>query len=218
MRTLPGCAMIAAGAAGGTETRTARGPTFSMTPSEVDDAELVRRIRAGNEEAFAMLFVRHAPAVRRFLGGVVRNPAAADDALQETFARAHRKIGALREPGRPRPWLLGIARIVALDEGAAGARRTAISAVEETSDASLPLPETPEQSLLSAEAEALLADELSKLPAPRRAALLLRLDHDLDYGEIAEAMGWPLHKVKNEIHRARAGIRVRLLTYLRGRE
>jgi DNA-directed RNA polymerase specialized sigma24 family protein len=42
----------------------------------------------------------------------------------------------------------------------------------------------------------------------------MRLDHDLDYPEIAQAMGWALHKVKNEIHRARIGIRAALLEYL----
>src|SRR4029079_1637072 len=46
-----------------------------------------------------------------------------------------------------------------------------------------------------------------RLPPPRRAALLLRIDQDLDYPEIAEVMGWALHKVKNEIHRARIAIR-----------
>jgi RNA polymerase sigma-70 factor (ECF subfamily) len=44
----------------------------------------------------------------------------------------------------------------------------------------------------------------------------MRIDHDLGYGEIAEAMGWTLQKVKNEIHRARLQLRARLATYLEG--
>ena len=47
-------------------------------------------------------------------------------------------------------------------------------------------------------------------------ALLLRLDHGLGYPGIAEALGWPLHKVKNEIHRARLAIRDDLVAYLGG--
>jgi RNA polymerase sigma-70 factor (ECF subfamily) len=57
---------------------------------------------------------------------------------------------------------------------------------------------------------------LADLSTERRAALLMRIDHDLGYGEIAEAMGWTLQKVKNEIHRARLQLRVRLATYLEG--
>lgn len=182
----------------------------------LEDAELVRRSREGDDEAFHMLFVRHSPAVRRFLGGALRDGPAADDALQETFARAHRKLGALRETSRVRSWLLGVARIVALDE------RTAARRAPLVDEADLPRAEpdpdgTPEEKLLSAEAEAVLAAELESLSSPRRAVLLLRLDHDLGYPEIAEAMGWPLHKVKNEIHRARLSIRARLLDYLGGK-
>ena len=60
----------------------------------------------------------------------------------------------------------------------------------------------------------MLEGALEQLSADRRAALLMRLDHGLGYGDIAEAMGWPLQKVKNEIHRARLQLRERLAEYL----
>ena len=62
---------------------------------------------------------------------------------------------------------------------------------------------SPEGVLLGAEADAKLTAALAELGDERRAALLLRIDHGLDYDQIAEVMGWPLSKVKNEIHRAR---------------
>ncbi|HUJ27680.1 MAG TPA: sigma factor-like helix-turn-helix DNA-binding protein, partial [Myxococcales bacterium] len=55
---------------------------------------------------------------------------------------------------------------------------------------------------------------LGGLPEDRRAALLMRLDHGLGYDEIADAMGWNLQKVKNEIHRARLQLRAQLAGYL----
>ena len=75
---------------------------------------------------------------------------------------------------------------------------------------------TPEAALLTGEADRVLAAALSELHDERRAALLMRIDHDLGYGEIALAMGWTLQKVKNEIHRARLQLRARLATYLEG--
>jgi RNA polymerase sigma-70 factor (ECF subfamily) len=68
--------------------------------------------------------------------------------------------------------------------------------------------------LLSAESNRLLDDALRELGEERRAALLMRIDHGLGYGEIAAAMGWTLQKVKNEIHRARLQLRRSLSGYL----
>jgi RNA polymerase sigma-70 factor (ECF subfamily) len=75
----------------------------------------------------------------------------------------------------------------------------------------------PEALMLKGEADRMLDGALESLSQERRAALLMRIDHDLGYGEIAEAMGWPLQKVKNEIHRARLQLRERLMPYLEGR-
>jgi hypothetical protein len=48
---------------------------------------------------------------------------------------------------------------------------------------------------------------MEKLGVERRNALLLRVDEELGYDEIAARMGWSLAKVKNEIHRARVDLR-----------
>ena len=195
------------------ETGTRRRPTPLQIVGGPGDAELVRAAGEGDPEAFHLLYVRHAPPVRKFLGGVLRDSAAADDALQETFARAHRKLRTLRDAARVRAWLLGMARIVALDELARG-RRSPLADVSDPGDEPFDALDTPEELLLSVEVESVLRKQLDRLPPSRRAALLLRIDQDLDYPEIAEVMGWALHKVKNEIHRARIAIRSALLDYL----
>jgi RNA polymerase sigma-70 factor, ECF subfamily len=182
----------------------------------LSDAEAARLACTGDEEAFRMLFERHAPAVRRFAGNVLRDPADAEEATQETFVRAHARLRHLKDEARVRGWLLGIARIVALDMFAER-RGNGRSAVPEAAPGEvIDLDRTPENTLLDAEAERMLFDELSRLSPERRAALVLRLDQHLGYGEIAGVMGWTLQKVKNEIHRARLQMRERLLRYLRG--
>jgi RNA polymerase sigma factor (sigma-70 family) len=178
--------------------------------------ELCRRARGGAEEAFRMMFERHARAVRRFAGNVLRDAADADEVTQETFARAHARLDRLEDGARLRGWLLGIARLVALDVLARRRHDGRDLAPAEALPDVIDLDATPEARLLDAEAESVLMSELSRLPAPRRAALLLRLDHQLGYGDIAGAMGWTLQKVKNEIHRARLQIRARVIDYLRG--
>ncbi len=186
----------------------------AITPETPDEA-LVRRAQGGESAAFKALFERHVVAVRRFLRDLLRTPDAADDATQETFARAHAQLVKLPDHDRFKAWVLGIARNVAFE--AMRVRRH--DALDEDDDALpvavIPSPD-PEGLLLDAELEKHFAHALGTLSETRRAALLMRLDHGLAYEDIAQAFGWTLPTVKNEIHRARLKLRVALLPHLKG--
>ena len=177
------------------------------------EEELLSRARAGDGEAFRVIFNREAPGVRRFLGDLLRDDAAADEATQETFVRAHQRLSTLSDAVKLQGWLMGIARLVFMEQ-LRQKRRDGPQLPDEP--VQVDRGPTPEAALLSGEADQVLAVALAELATERRAALLMRIDHDLDYREIAEAMGWTLQKVKNEIHRARLQLRARLATYLAG--
>lgn len=163
---------------------------------------------------FRALYEAHARAVRRFLGDLLRDDSAADEATQETFVRAHARLGTLRAQDKALPWLFGIARNVFYEE--LRVRRRHLRAVADEPEQVDQRP-SPEGRLIGAEADAQLAAALTELSEERRAALLLRIDHGLEYDEIAGVMGWPLSKVKNEIHRARLVLRARLAQYVGGK-
>ena len=74
------------------------------------DRELLRRTALGEASAFADFVSRHEAAVLRFCKTLVREPAAAEDALQETFLAAWRKADTFRGEGSARSWLFTIAR------------------------------------------------------------------------------------------------------------
>jgi RNA polymerase sigma-70 factor (ECF subfamily) len=174
------------------------------------------RARAGDPAAFRAIFDRYAGPVRRFLRDLLRDAAAADEATQETFVRAHARLESLRDGQRLTAWLFGIARNVWLEQRR---QRVGISFEDEESGAEvvaavLPAP-SPETLLLDREVEAALHEALTSLSESRRAALLLRIDHGLGYEEIAAVMGWTLAKVKNEIHRGRLQLRVKLAQVVR---
>ncbi len=179
---------------------------------------LLRRARAGDPVAFRTLFEHHGPAVWRFLKDCFRDAAAADEATQETFVRAHGRLGTLRDEDRLASWLLGIARRVFLESRRSRGTHLDVEGEESEGlvEAVLPTP-TPEDMLLDRETEAVLAEALGELREERRSALLLRIDHGLPYEEIAQVMGWSLPKVKNEIHRARLQLREQLSGYVGGR-
>ena len=161
-----------------------------------------------------MIFERQAPAVRRFLGDLLRDPAAADEGTQETFVRAHQRMPTLQHAAKLQGWLLGIARMVFLEQ--LRRRRRDGPAQEEAEPPQIDSGPTPEAALLGREADQALDRALGALSTDRRAALAMRLDHGLGYDEIAAAMGWNLARVKNEIHRARLQLRAHLARYLEG--
>jgi RNA polymerase sigma-70 factor (ECF subfamily) len=177
------------------------------------DEELLLRARAGDAEAFRVIFDREAPGVRRFLGDLLRDDAAADEGTQETFVRAHQRLGTLEQSGKLQGWLFGIARMVFFEQ-VRRKRRDGAPPDPGEEPAQVDRAASPEAVLLSAESNRLLDEALKELGEERRAALLMRIDHGLGYGEIAAAMGWTLQKVKNEIHRARLQLRSSLAGYL----
>jgi RNA polymerase sigma-70 factor (ECF subfamily) len=174
---------------------------------------LVARVRSGDPLAFRLVFDRYARAVRRFLRDLLSEPAAADEATQETFVRAHRMIGRLREDEKLGGWLFGIARNVALEQRRQ--RRRSGPPAAPPREPLDPAP-SPEARLIGEESAEVLERALAALGEDRRAALLLRIDHDLGYEEIGSALGWSLVKVKNEVHRARLELRALLAGYLEG--
>lgn len=98
----------------------------------------------------------------------------ADDAFQETFLRALRAYGRLEHGVHLRAWVITIARNVALDVH----RRTRPEGE---------MPELPHEDGLPAFVE--LADLTDALPPKERAAVVLRYGYDLDYDQIAGALG-----------------------------
>ena len=184
-------------------------------PTPSPDALLWEQVCGGEDRAFRSVFDRHAPGVRRFLGDLLRDASLADEGTQETFVRAHANRAGLKQREKLVPWLLGIARFVAIELRRAqrASSTTSWEALEsgERTGKAVPCPgPTPEHVLLGRETERLLRDGLATLPDHRRAVLLLRLDHGLPYEDIAQAMGWSLGKVKTEIHRARQTLRAEL--------
>ena len=75
-----------------------------------DDAELTRRILAGDREAAGVIYDRYAPVVRAVLLDATGSLPDADELLQEVFVRGLTQLGRLRKPDRVGAWLIAIAR------------------------------------------------------------------------------------------------------------
>lgn len=158
-----------------------------------------------SEAAFAGLYTEHVAAVRRFVAGRMRGPAAgaAEDVVSEVFARAWQAMPRFQQVGvGARAWLVTIAARLVIDYHRAGARREHVAAeVPERAD---PAP-GPEQRALRAEARAAAVEALragiAALPAVQQQVLWHRFVAEASVQETADALGRTRSAVKAAQHR-----------------
>jgi RNA polymerase sigma-70 factor (ECF subfamily) len=142
---------------------------------------------------------------------LMRNPADAEDAVQECYLRALRHFDSYRGPAM-KPWLLAILKNVCYAEFA---RRGKQEVPSDLSDDEAATDEpvwqesqsTPEASLLRQQDDATIRNLVGALPAPFREAIVLREINDLSYQEIAAVAGVPVGTVMSRLNRARAMLR-----------
>jgi len=178
-----------------------------------DEGELVRSSRKGDLAAFNTLVQVYQRQVYnlclRMLGS-----AAAEDAAQEAFITAYRRLDSFRG-GSFRAWLLRIAANICCDELRRRRRRPAASleaALEAGSPADVPsYLAGPEEEALRRELARHLQQGLATVPAEQRLAIILRDIHGLSYEELAEALSCSLGTVKSRIARGRARMREYLM-------
>ena len=75
-----------------------------------DDEHLVTRLRAGETAAFEVLYERHVRGILSFCRHMLGSREEAEDAVQQTFASAHRDLMARDRAVNLKPWLYTIAR------------------------------------------------------------------------------------------------------------
>lgn len=94
---------------------TSRTTLVHKQPPDLTDDELVARFRAGDREAFALLYERYVDRVYDFVARLVRDREAAADLTQETFLKAMQGLRARHVQGSLRAWLFTIARNTVID-------------------------------------------------------------------------------------------------------
>ncbi|HET8951933.1 MAG TPA: RNA polymerase sigma factor [Solirubrobacteraceae bacterium] len=174
-----------------------RAPLVRLRAGRLDDGRLAALAASGDERAFEVIYDRHHRALLGFCRHMLGAQDEGEDALQQTFLRAHRSLLAQGAPDELRPWLFAIARNRCLTMLAA--RKAAAVPVEEIEPATDGLSAGVEE---RADLRALLGD-IARLPDDQRSALVLAEVADLSHAEIARVIGVPTAKVKALVHQAR---------------
>lgn len=170
---------------------------------ERSDSELISLAAAGDQNAFALLVLRHQGRIFHLAFRFSRDRQDAEDLAQEIFFKAWRHAGSFRGESAFSTWLYRVAVNTCLNHRQrAKARPDPVSLTGELEAGGAPASD----SLVTSEREARLRDALATLPPRQRLALALISFEDKSYEEIAAAMGISLAAVESLLFRARRNL------------
>lgn len=180
---------------------------------ELDDDEIVRRVRAGEAALFEVLMRRYNQRLYRVARAILGNDAEVEDVMQETYLRAYSRLGQFAGRARFSTWLTRIAA-----HEAAARNRRSIRDLFAPFDAFVRASRSgpaghastgldPERRLLQEEARALLERALDALTPDARAVFVLREVEGLDTAETAEVLEVSEEAVRTRLLRARSMLR-----------
>jgi RNA polymerase sigma-70 factor (ECF subfamily) len=175
-----------------------------------EELNLIARAKRGDLEAFEALYELHKGPIFRTALAITGDRPAAEEILQETFLRAFKHLGDIREGVSIAPWLYRIAVNLAYDWAARQCRWPAtLDGVIEQLVA--PAASSPEQKVEERELYRLVHEAIDKLEFKQRATLVLFYLHDFSLSEVAEILDCPVGTVKSRLHYARENLRRELL-------
>ena len=186
-------------------------------PASLDDDALLRRIRAGDRDAFSLLMRRYNRRLYRVARSVLRDDAEAEDALQDAYLQAYRALPTFRGESALGTWLTRIVVNAALMRQRKTGRLAEVIELGADYDAQVAGPHSPddtpsdvEQPDLAAfrgQTRRLIETGIDKLPAAFRTVFVLRAVEELTVEETAATLGIPEATVRTRYFRARAMLR-----------
>ena len=202
----------------------------------VVEAELLERLRAGDEDAFAALVREYHPSLVRVARMYVATQAAAEEVAQETWLGVLNGLDRFEGRSSLKTWIFRILSNISKTRAVRDGRTLPFSALQDPGRvpeaavdadrfldpehprwpghwAVKPVP-WPEDALLTAETRDRLAEAIEALPATQRAVLSLRDIEGWSSDEVRNALDLSETNQRVLLHRARSKVRAALESYL----
>jgi RNA polymerase sigma-70 factor (ECF subfamily) len=176
-------------------------------PEDAEDLLAVQRALNGEPRAFDGVVRRYSGSLYGLALRMLDDPHDAEEAVQEIFFNAFRRLGAFQISRRFHPWLYTIA-VNHLRSALRKRRRrrrapTVDRDIASLADSSGSREADPEAAATMAEGERMAADALGLLRREHREVFVLREIEGLSVREVSEILGMPQGTVKTHLHRAR---------------
>jgi RNA polymerase sigma-70 factor (ECF subfamily) len=171
----------------------------------MSDAELVRRVLAGEVELYRVLVERYRREFGRYASSMLGGDGdEAADALQEAFIRAYDSLATCREPDKFKAWVF---RIVTNQCHNANRRRRRHLALDRVTN---PAHGGADEELGRKEIRAVIGAALEELTPEQRTAFVMKHIEGRSYAEMAELLNVGEDALKMRVHRARDQMKRRL--------
>ena len=173
---------------------------------QLSDADVVRRVVAGDAALFEILMRRHNQRIYRAVRAVLRSDEDVEDVMQQAYINAYQHLGQFAGDAQFSTWLTRIAINEALRR-----RKRARVVGEGEEGVTLSLVEDdgpdPEQQASTAEIRELLEREVAALPEMYRLVIMLRDVEGMSTAETAASLAISEDVVKTRLHRGRVMLR-----------
>ena len=192
--------------------------SVSGTPvcKDLSDAEIARRIAAGDMDVLRMMMQRYNRTLYRTARSILKDDAEAEDAVQESYLLAYRAMGGFRGDAKLSTWLVRIVVNETLGRMRKRTRRAEVIQMNgeteqnsEAAEANLgeASTEQPENRALRAETRRLIEAKIDLLPDGFRAVFVLRALEEMTVEEVAVCLGIPQATVRSRYFRAKGLLR-----------
>lgn len=181
------------------------------------ERELVRRVVAGERDAFRELVMQYERLVARIVFRTIRDPRDREELCQDVFVRVHQKLSGFRFESKLATWIARIAYRTCLNH--LERKQLSIQADRDAGEADvgsrvdqLPI-DAPllDDAVATAAMRDYVREQVDALPIPFRTAVTLFYLEGMSVGEVGEVMELPVGTVKSHLFRARRVLRDRLL-------
>ena len=190
--------------------------------AEMDDAQVMLRVRDGDDAAFNYLVQRYRRAMISFMFRMVHNAAIAEDLSQEVFLRVYRSRASYSADAKFTTWLYRIATNLAVNHARDNKHerpevKASIDAVDEETGLSIDVADSRlnvEQDILRRERLQAIRKCVEALPERQRLAVMMHKYQEMDYRQIAEVLHLSESATKSLLFRAYETLRESLKDFV----
>ena len=184
------------------------------------DAQLMLRVRDGDDDSFRVLLEKHRNPLVHFLQRMVQDAGVSEELAQEVFLRIYKSRGSYEPQAKFTTWMFRIASHLALnwlrDEKHERAAERLDGKYGDDRGGELPARQlrdqraTVEQGMVYETRLQEIRDSIASLPAKQRAAVLMHKYEEMEYSQIAHVLECSESAVKSLLFRAYETLRARL--------
>jgi len=195
---------------------------FSAGPESQSDAEIMLRVKTGDQSAFDFLVQKYRRPMVSFMYRMARNAAAAEDLAQEVFLRVYRSRETYEASAKFTTWLYRIATNLAVNH----ARDTrherpevqiSLDEPDEETGTTFEVPDASmnaEQQIVRRERMLAIRKKVESLPEQQRLAVIMHKYQQMDYKQIADVLKKSESATKSLLFRAYETLREQLKEFV----